>query len=95
MQEHNDNTYVDDCFSVITSNKNKLWNKIEDYIKKMNNYYLNNRLQMNIKKTLVMIISNMKEEHEEQLIIYGNVIKHNNMIKILGITFNDQLNWNK
>ena len=46
------NTYVDDCFTIIISKKKNLWNKIKKYIIKMNNYYTNNKLQMNVKKLM-------------------------------------------
>ena len=90
------NTYVDDCFAVLTTdiNNNNIWKMIEAYILKMNDYYINNMLQMNIKKTLVMIITNNIEETNKQMEINGNIIKHNKYIKILGTTINEKLNWN-
>ena len=55
------NTYVDDCYAVIETRKKNIWKKIERYIETMNRYYTNNKLQMNIKKTLVMILTEVKE----------------------------------
>ena len=88
------NTYVDDCYSVLTTKKNNIWKKIKNYIITMNNYYTNNRLQMNVKKTNVMVISNDKIDLENSIEVNGNNIKHVNIIKVLGNTFNCNLNWN-
>ena len=60
----------------------------------MNKYFINNRLQMNVKKTIVMIISKNKEEKEDKIEVNGEVIKHNRTIKILGTTMNENLDWN-
>ena len=78
------NTYVDDCFAILKTdnNNNNIWKMIENYIIIMNDYYTNNMLQMNVKKTLVMIITNNIEETRKQIKINGNNIKHNKTIKI-------------
>ena len=78
------NTYVDDCFAILKTdnNNNNIWKMIENYIIIMNDYYTNNMLQMNVKKTLVMIITNNIEETIKQIKINGNNIKHNKTIKI-------------
>ena len=44
------NCYVDDCYSVIFTQGNKIWKHIEKNILNMNNYYINNQLKMNMKK---------------------------------------------
>ena len=49
---------------------------------------------MNIKKTLVMILTEDKEEKEQYITINGSNIKHNKKIKILGTIINENLNWN-
>ena len=47
----NINTFVDDCYSTImTDNKDEIWNLITEYVKRMNRYYTNNCLKNNIKK---------------------------------------------
>ena len=88
------NIYVDDCFSIVETNGRNIWNLIEIYIKKMNTYYINIFLQMNVKKTNVMLITNIKEELEGNVTIDGNLVENSDNIKILGIVFNNKLNWN-
>ena len=44
------NCYVDHCYAVIFTRGNKIWKHIENYILKMNKYYINNQLKMNMKK---------------------------------------------
>ena len=41
--------------------KEKLWARIREHVAIMNEYYTNNRLKNNVKKTKIMIISNDKE----------------------------------
>ena len=60
----------------------------------MNQYYINNKLQLNVMKTNVMIVSKNKEEKKNEIEIDGNVIKHSKVIKILGTKINDSLDWN-
>ena len=88
------NCYVDDCYAIIFTKGNKIWTIIEQYIRRMNQYYINNQLKMNMKKTMVMIFTNKLEEKEKYITIDGNIIKHDKKIKILGIMFNEDLKWN-
>ena len=60
----------------------------------MNDYYTNNRLQMNMKKTNVMIISNFKEDLNDSITINGSTIRNLDKIIILGIAINSKLEWN-
>ena len=60
----------------------------------MNKYYRNNKLQMNVSKTCVMLISNDEILKEENIIIEGNQIKHGRTLKILGTVLNENLDWN-
>ena len=87
-------TYVDDCYAIIHANPNNIWAKIEQYINKMNRYFNNNRLQMNTKKTNVMIIKNNNDVIEEQIIINNNTIRNLSKLTVLGIVFNNKLDWN-
>ena len=73
---------------------NNLWDKIRDYIVQMEQYYTNNQLIINVKKTIVMIISNNKELKQKEITINGNTIRNNNEITILGTKLNNNLNWN-
>ena len=52
----------------------------------MNVYYINNRLQMNVTKTNVMIISDNKEDNENYITIENNTIRNQDKIIILGTT---------
>ena len=88
------NTYVDDCFALIRTENNNLWQKIEEYIVKMNLYYINNELQINVSKTNVMVISDNEEDNNNNITIEGNKIENCQKIKILGTTLNPKLNWN-
>ena len=88
------NTYVDDCFGIVLTRNRDLWERIDKYIKIMNMYYINNRLQINVIKTKVMIITDIREEIEDYITIDGNKIEHVKSIKVLGTTFNEKLNWN-
>ena len=86
------NTYVDDCYTVIITKSNTIWKLVKEYIKKMNQYYIDNQLKMNVKKTMVMIITDKQEEKDNTIIVDGNIIKHEKKIKILGTMFNEKLN---
>ena len=81
-------------YSILKSNNGNIWNKIEEYIIKMNLYYNNNRLQMNTMKTKVMIISNNNEDLENSIKIKDHTIKNSNNITVLGTVINNKLNWN-
>ena len=59
----------------------------------MNNYYVNNQLQINVVKTMVMIITNDKEVLNKSINVNGNKIENKSKIKILGTTINSKLNW--
>ena len=88
------NTFVDDCYAILKADKNKIWNKIEKYILLMNQYYTNKRLQNNIKKTNVMIITDDKNIEKQNLKFQGLTLENKTEIKILGTIFNNKLNWN-
>lgn len=87
-------TYVDDCYAIIVENENDIWKDIKVYINKMNSYYINNQLQNNIKKTLVMIVSNDKEKLKGVIEINDNKIENKEEITILGTVISNKLNWN-
>ena len=91
----NINTFVDDCFATIeTNDKNEIWNKIINFIKSMNQYYTNNSLMNNIKKTKILIITENKEIKEMEMKIENILLKHTGTIKILGTVISDDLKWN-
>ena len=76
------NTFVDDVYSIIESTDKEIWNKVEKYIRIMNQYYIDNRLQINVTKTNVMIITNSKETRDKEINIDNIIIKHKNKITI-------------
>ena len=54
----NINTFVDDCYGTLeTDDQNEIWDKIIMFITNMNQYYTNNALMNNIKKTKVLLIT--------------------------------------
>ena len=73
------NTYVDDCYTVIITKSNTIWKLVKEYIKKMNQYYIDNQLKMNVKKTMVMIITDKQEEKDNTIIVDGNITRTSKM----------------
>ena len=47
------NVYVDDCFGIIKTENRNIWKLIDKYIRRLNDYYINNKLQMNVKKQML------------------------------------------
>ena len=60
----------------------------------MNQYYTNNSLKNNIKKTKIIIITNDKEIRERIVQIDDIILKHTGSLKILGTTVSEDLKWN-
>ena len=60
----------------------------------MNQYFIDNRLQNNKKKTKVMLITQNKEIKKEYITLDKKQIKHQEQLKVLGTIFNENLNWN-
>ena len=85
--------YIDDAYATISSNPNNIWKEIENYIKKMNQYYTNNLLINNLDKTKIMLITNSKDAKDKSIKLENKNITHSKTIKILGTTFNESLNW--
>ena len=77
--------YVDDCFGLITADKNKNEDKkIALFLDKMENYYLSNQLVINIDKTVAMIISDKKETKAKEIMTNGGLLSNSEKVKILG-----------
>ena len=85
-------SYVDDLFAIIEGNSENIWSKIDDYIKTMNQYYIANKLKINIKKTQIMLAGskNLKGKIE----IENNIIVNKPNIKILGTLYTEDLKFN-
>ena len=49
---------------------------------------------MNVTKTNVMLITNNQDEKKQTIEVNGNIVKNDNKIKVLGITINNNLDWN-
>ena len=83
--------YVDDVYGVVVAEEEQIWNSAKNYINSLNNYFKNNKLINNIKKTKIMIISKNKKIQNKIINIEGKEIGHSSSIKILGTIFNDTI----
>ena len=88
-------TYVDDCFSVISGNKNNIWKQIKQYIDMVEKYYNANKLKLNTGKTQILIIGKNNSTVNGNLILEGNTVHNSRNMKILGTIFSQQGNWNE
>ena len=88
------NTYVDDAFCIVQTQNEDLWDQISNLIKKMRQYFNNNKLVMNIEKTSITIFSNKNDIKKQKIYIEGNEICHSKTTKVLGTLFNENLDWN-
>ena len=86
-------SYVDDSYGTIVSDEQHIWNEVEKYIRKINEYYNNNGLINNISKTNIMIITRNNQLKKHKLILDEKKVGQLVAAKILGNTFNDTLTW--
>ena len=73
--------YIDDTYGTLEDNNNDIWEKVKKYIKKVNEYYVNDKLINNISKTNVMIVSKNQDTKSKIIKIDENEIKHSKTTK--------------
>ena len=85
--------YIDDSYSIVRETGKGLWEDVRSQIKLMENYFNSNELFVNVKKTVVMLITNSRELKNANIEIEGKIINHSRTMKILGSILNDELKW--
>ena len=75
-------------------NKNYLRWCIETDLKKLTDWFKANKLTVNINKTVFMSFGS-KDDRLTDIEIGGEIIRHSESTKFLGLWIDDKLNWNK
>lgn len=90
-------TYVDDINTTIRNIKNDpdgLNRKLDENLETTKKYMEANRLALNREKTKIFVIAKHPDRKKQiKLTIADKTILHTRTINVLGITFNDKLNW--
>lgn len=74
-------------------NLKELVSMIEIEMGKLNNWFAQNRLSLNLDKTKIMFFGNLKENEEANLKIQGISIERIKEIKFLGVIIDEKLTW--
>ena len=59
--------YVNDAYSSVSGQDNTIWKNVSQYVHKLNEYYINNKLINNLQKTKIMLISNNEKTKAETI----------------------------
>ena len=84
---------MDDTYGTLHGTEHNIWDQIKSYITKINNYFKNNYLINNIDKTQIMLIMKNQALKEINIKLNDTSISHSKKVKVLGTTFNENLNW--
>ena len=87
-------TFIDDVFAVIEGDRNDIWFKIEKYIRKMESYYISNKLKINVAKTQILISGPNNTTVMGGIILDNELIRNSRKIKILGTYFSANCRFN-
>lgn len=91
-------TYVDDLNTTVTTTKDNpqhLTELLHNNLQVTQQYMNANRLSLNSEKTKIFIISKHPDrKNQVKLVVGDKIIAHTKTINVLGIKFNDKLNWN-
>ena len=82
------------CYGILNGNNLDIWQKISVFIKKVEDYYIANRLQINAKKTQILITDNNNCSVNGSITLQDLIIKNTEKITLLGIIFSQYNNWN-
>ena len=86
-------TFIDDVFTIIEGIREDTWNRVDKYVKLMEQYYNSNVLKINVDKSQIMISAPNNTTVEGSLIIGNKLIQNTNKIKILGTYFSQDCNF--
>jgi len=96
IQEAKPILYADDTNILITDNSyESLQTKLLLIMKKLEAWFFNNDLIINITKTEAMSfhLSQSTPTHKPHILLYNNDIKYTSEVKFLGMCINENLNW--
>ena len=71
----------------------QLAKEISNELEKVNNWFIANKLSLNVSKTNFIVFSNMKKKTDITIRINNNNIKQVDSIKFLGVIIDNKLNW--
>ena len=88
------NQFVDDLNSVISgTNEEELNVNIQNEFLRIHNYLVSHKMQINSSKTQLMYLNPSKSQELNPLVIDKYKIKHQDNMKVLGITISANLKW--